>query len=211
MKPFRLTNNIRDAIIKDMIRHRFLKECTEHVTRRAQFAVKVYEDLYSTETRKQFDAIAKGWLPEKSSFIVVFAGNYTELNFNGSFDAHYNHKEYIFPDNMPVICKPFMAKDTRGTQKIYGAREDLACEYAKLNGERDDIVISIKESTKKLKAVLANFGSTGPLVEMWPEIGPFLKPYAKEPPISLPAIPVNLLNDTFKLPVEEKMQLQENI
>jgi hypothetical protein len=205
MKTFRLTAAIRDEIIEDMISHRYLEECHEHIMHMKCFAEAVYEDIYSEKTRAEFEALPKGWLPESTMIKVIFGNSHAELNFNGLFETRYSNQEFSFLKDFDTkvyqpISKRLPDKDKGSWIKRYEANSSMAIEYDQLINDRKTIIAEMKDSKTKLGGVLNSFSSSGPLVESWPEIAPFLKKFIKEP-APLPAIPVESFNATFKLPI----------
>jgi hypothetical protein len=197
----RLTNEIRDEIKAAVLRHRFGKELAGLVKDRAKFARAVYDNVFSTADRKRMNDLPDGWLPSTGSVAFKAATTYVDLNLSGRFSGELNSS--LPPtkgDDRVWLSIPTNRKN--GCLVTYEADHLLAIRWAELEAAFRDIEARHREAKSQLSAALAKASTMARLIELWPEMAPFCKPYEAVAP-SLPSIPTSRLNALLDLPVSE--------
>jgi hypothetical protein len=199
-KSVRITVYMRDRIVNDMLKHRFGPEVEALIDARAAFAEAVYRDVYDDVTRAKMAKLPQGWLPERSSIGAQFGGGsrYDVIDFNG----HGLGSSAQLAEKRDAILRRHIYRHQHGPWKAYEPTDALAIRHAELDAARRDLETRISDAERKAKAAVDGASTTGRLVEMWPEAAPFVAAVAPSP-VKLPAIPVDALNEMFRLPVEE--------
>jgi hypothetical protein len=195
----RLTKEIREAITKDLIKHRFEDTVKDVYAQRAALADAVYRDIYTKAQREQIEALPEGMLPSVDDLSVNFGTSYTNVYFSG----------YTYGDLTKVISadrtgcyRRVWYKHKSGSVKVYDATHKLAIEYDRLQGVKADLEKEIDAARRASMGAMASVGTVKRLIEAWPEIAPFAKRFDAERP-SLPMIQTDRLNDILGLPVSE--------
>ena len=197
----RLTNSIRDKIIQDLIDHRFTKEAEELAKKRARFAKKVYNDVYSEYQRRKMNALPDGWLPVKNSVKVKFGSEIDQCYASGElYLPHISRRQFVevvkgwlvptCDDGYNVIKKQYEHGDSF-------TKERNALENAKL-----ELRDKIEETYRNAKAAVYSATTVNKLINAWPEVEPFVRKYIKTEGTSIPAIKVEKLNAMLGLPPE---------
>lgn len=201
MATTKLTNWMREAIVKAVVQHRFAEPATDIVKRRAALAAKVYDDLYSAADQKKMAALPRGWLPEDSDLHVRFGvGSHDHLSFNG---ATYGSVSQVLPNALETVKRRVLADHVRGCVKTYDGAHPMTVEYDAINADQKALAAEIDAAKKQATAAVASASTTKRLTDLWPEIAPFVAKYEDASPPALPALPTDQLNALFKLPVAE--------
>lgn len=193
----RLTKEIREAIAKDLIKHRFEYTVKGVYAERAALADAVYRDIYTKAHRDQIEALPEGMLPSVDEVSVNFGTSFTHVYFSG----------YTYGDLNKIISADRTSSYRRvhyehkgGSVKVYDATHKLAIEYERLRGVVGDLVKEVDEARRAALAAMASVGTVNRLIEVWPEIEPFAKRFDTERP-QLPMIQTDQLNKILDLPV----------
>lgn len=199
-KSVRITTYMRDRIVNDMLKHRFGPEVEALVDARAVFVDAVYCDVYDDVTRAKMAKLPKGWLPESHAIGAQFGGGsrYDVISFNG----HGLGAAARLAVRRDEISRRHINNHRHGPWKAYEPSDALALRHAELDAARRDLETRIADAERKAKAAVDGASTTGRLAEMWPEVAPFIAAVAPAT-VKLPAIPVDALNEMFRLPVEE--------
>jgi hypothetical protein len=194
----RLTKDIRDEIVMDLLRHSFKDRIEALYAERSALAQKIYEDAFSADARKKMQALPDGWLPEVNSINVRLGSDYTSFEFSGGLYGDINR---IMKCKQPESRRiPF--KFRGGCVASYEATHSLALEHERIGNLRKSLWEEI-ESAKRAATTAVNAVSTVKrLIEVWPEVDPFASKHSTEKP-QLPAVPTAQLNKILGLPVEE--------
>jgi len=198
----KLTNWMREAIVKAVVQHRFAEPAMAIVARRAALAAKVYDDLYSAADQKKMAALPAGWLPEDDDLYAQFGvGGYERLAFSG---AAYGSAGKVLAEPLTTSVRRFASIHTRGRcVKSYDGSHPLAVEYEGINGDQKELESQIDAATRQATAAVGSASTIKRLIDLWPEIAPFASEYEDAAKPSLPALPTDQLNALFKLPVVE--------
>lgn len=195
----RLTKEIREAIAKDLIKHRFEDAVKSLYAKRAALADAVYRDLYTKAQRDQIDALPEGMLPTTDDISVNFGTAYTRVYFSGHT---YGDLNKIVHADRASSYRRVHYKHKDGSVKVYEATHKLAIEHERLSGVMSDLVKQIDEARRAAMVAMASVGSVKRLIEAWPEIEPFAKRFDTERP-QLPMTQTDQLNKILDLPVSE--------
>lgn len=196
----RLTNSIRDQIIKAVLKHRFSDEITTIIKERSVLADAVYNDIFKKSDRDIMQSLPEGWL-HNDGYLSVKIGEggwgYINLNFNGSFSTHLNS---IAGVSLETIYKRVPNKQSRGCAAVYAETSKIGTQYRDICNKIETLEQTIKDAENQLSAALSKATSIANLIKSWPEIEPFTKAFA---PVksNLPAIPTAQLNSILDLPV----------
>lgn len=199
----KLTKYMRDDIAKRLLSHKFTKDYLAIVEKRKAFAEELYNDIFSAEDRKKMYELPNGWLPEESSISFQIGGGsgYTNIRVNGSF---YSCELGNIMESIPPLFKRVPNKRRHGALKVYDTTSSFSIRYTKLENETQDLIKQVRDAQTKVESALASVTTIGKLIQVWPEIKPFTNKWINaSAEYKLPAIPVQDLNETFELPVEE--------
>lgn len=189
----RLTQDIRHRLLSKMLEHRFDKDRDALHKRKENLALEVYKDLYSPATIAAMKKFPEDAFPACSSIRVTFVDDTVCLDF---------------PDDTSHL---FFYRHTRVSCKVYEPRHAFSVEYFTIERELKALREEHDQVRSAGRATLNKVNTTRQLIEMWPEIEPFLKelaPVVDTPCIAL-AVPVDQLNKMFALPVETKAKPQK--
>jgi hypothetical protein len=202
MASIRLTTEIREEITVAMLRHKFSAELAELVADRAAFALAVYNDLYKPADRKRIADMPKDWLPTSSDIKYRCGHSYESTPFDGRFYGGLNSSLPKAKEAAKAIHMSFASKHVRTCVSSYDANHKLSIRHTELQARFKDISDRHSTAKSQVKAALARASTTGRLIELWPEVAPFCKPYEAAAP-SLPMIRTAALNAMLDLPVSE--------
>lgn len=197
----KLTTYIRENLAKDLLKHRFGDAAASLVADRAAFALKVYNDLYSEAERKKMAALPDGWLGKDSDITVQFGdgSGYGKLEFSGSV---YGDVHAVLKTPVDTVYRLVIHQHLRGCAKAYERNHEFAAEYDALRERQKDLSTQISQARRQTEAALTKATTLKRLVDIWPEIEPFVEKYVDKPK-PLPALPTNELNALLDLPVSE--------
>lgn len=207
MAATRLTNNIRESLLKKLLERAFKPRCEDFLKRAAAFAVKVHADVFGDDLAKMM-ALPKGWLPTDDDIMVRFGGDNTRLSFRGSLGSGgipdiFRRCGAPGGDNVYLL---FTSATHSTTAKVYNARDALSIEYEALINERNDLVEEISKASRTANAAMNSCSSIQKLISVWPEVGDFAKEFLVdgERKALLPDVPRAQLNAILNLPPEEQ-------
>lgn len=208
----RLTNSMRDRIADKVLRYKYPFNSgviQEFQKEAASIAQAVYNDIISESDRAKVEALPNGWLEEKEYIYVRFGSRHESLHFNGDLYSHITDYRLCSSTLKPRADSRDVKKRVPhfGSRYFaqYDARHDLSTRFQTFDRK---ISIFVEEYTKAvgvLKSTLCKCTTTRALVELWPEIKPFVievvgTPAASKPSVAL-TVPISTLNETFGLPV----------
>lgn len=195
----RLTKETREAIAKDLVKHRFAEAVQAVYRKRADLADAVYRDLYKASEREQMATLPAGMLPEVDDMGVRFGGVYTNVYFSG----------YIYGDLAKVATvdrngshRRVFFKHKGGCVKDYDARHKLAIQHEEVSGAAADLVKEVDAAHRAALGAISKVGTVKRLIEVWPEVAPFARRFDTGP-AQLPMIRTEQLNKILDLPVSE--------
>lgn len=198
----RLTNDIRDAILRSLIKHRFQPEIDAIEDRAQVLAGEVYEHAYDADTRAKMQDLPEGWLFKDDDFEAHFGGQRVRLGFNGYM---YRGADMAGLDNArPKVLRRILEQHRQRSLVSLAADHPLSKKFEAINQDRERLKEAIGMSRRKTRAALDAVSTVEKLISAWPEVKPFAERFVetKDSRPKLPAIPVENLNAALGLPVE---------
>lgn len=177
----RLSNYIREQVLNAVLKHAF--EAREKALEAEKFALgdAVYNDIYPEPLRKQMAALPDGFLPTDSDVKVQFEGQrFTHVYFGERRRIAKSH-EY-------------------NAARVYDAKHPLTARYDAWKKAQDDLDAEKSKAKSSAKAVLNSVPTVKKLIEVWPEVEQFARPFAVESPSRAIALPTRELNARLGLP-----------
>lgn len=187
----RLTNAIREDIVKKLIARKFKEKWEAEWKRKEAFVWKAYESILKAEERAWLLSIPNSF---RSG---LGRGSYRNMYFGGQVCG------WCSPEDKPLILSEEINKRLR-----FGADNPLTEEFNQINREIWALESQRRKAEREAEAVLKSVQTLKQLIEVWPEIEPFCpKPVAKES--TAIAIRRDELNNTFGLPVENNAHAEK--
>lgn len=197
----RLTNDLRDTIATDILRHRFNEQVDALIADRAALADAVYNDIYRKADREKMEALPKGWLPEETNIGVQFGApgsRYESLEFSGQFYGKLSALRAKREDERVTRRVPH--KHRSGCVKVYEEAHKLAIRHQEIDARQSALMAEYDAASRQTKAALVSVSTIKRLIEVWPEVAPFAARH-EDAPRQLPAVPTEKLNEMLGLPV----------
>lgn len=176
----KMTNEIREAIVKASLKHRF-KEATEKlIADRRALGDRIYEAAYNAEIRELMDKLPTGFLYEAP-----------EINFFPSKGSRRSSRLPLTKTRRFPLDAQYCYRETG-----FELSSKLELAYAKLMEREQKILEEQNQAENALRSTLAAYNTVKRLIEGWPEIEPLVPEWAK-------------LSDDRKLPVPQVKQLNK--
>ena len=203
MSTPRLINETRERIQKALLIRRFRKLINEVTEKRAHLINQVYLDLYTPEIRRKMAELPKGWLPEETGLDVRFGSSgtgYVRILFTGTFHGflqrYADYKKEVVCHRIQQRHKGHLRQELRRHTPVQAS----ASRNWKTSGNK--LEETVREAERTSMRMLQSTNSFTKLIELWPEIEPFARPYMTgQKPTQLPAVPIHQLNKLLDLPV----------
>jgi len=177
----RLTNFIREQILAAVLKHAFEAREKDLKERKQAFAKEIYNDIYPPKVRAAMAALPEGFLPTSDYLKVSFeGGSYTRVDFGESLPIANDHMY--------------------SAAKVYPPEHPFTARFIALDREEKDLKREKDEAKNNAKAVLESVTTVKKLIDVWPEIETFARPYAAESTSRAVALPVRELNARLGLP-----------
>lgn len=210
----RMTTHIRERLLKDLITRTFHDRAQEMTQERADFARRVYKESFSEKDHKLMASLPKGWLPTDNDIKVQIAHAVQQFHFNGgdkysslSEEFRLAGAERIEDDHLIV---PWNKYNGSPVIKVFDADSDIRKAHDDLTNRYEALIEEIKQARTATKKVLESVGSIKKLIEVWPEVEAFAKPYLTEGErrAILPMIPREKINAMLGLPPSASENVQ---
>jgi hypothetical protein len=127
--------------------------------------------------------------PKSDTLQVQFGGTYKSLEFPKDTASGTREERQFFYEHKNRCCISF------------DARHPLVTRYHKLEQAKKALREEIQKAKAAAHATLNKANSTKQLLELWPEVEPFIGDLVSNTPCVALAIPIPELNKTFGLPV----------
>lgn len=183
MASQRLTNYVREAILKAALDRAFKAREEELKAEQRAFADAVYHDQYPPELLSKMKALPDGFLLTDDDFRVRFGSN-----------------------NWERVCwgeRRIIAKKHEGTAIIYDDDHALSLRFNELERKDEELCAEKTAAERNAKAVLNSVTTYNKLIEVWPEIEPLAAPFkqneARATTFAL-SLPITQLNKALGLP-----------
>ncbi len=157
----RLTKLIREQILNALLKHSFEAREKGLKERKQAFAKEIYNDIYPPKVRAAMAALPAGFLPTDNDLTVSFEGG-------GCPRAD-------FGERLPIA----KAHEYNAT-KAYPPEPPFTARFIPLDREEKDLKREKDEAKNNAKAVLERGTTVKKLIDAWPEVETFARPYAAE-------------------------------
>lgn len=166
-KSIRLTNQVREKILADLMAAAYDKKLKAISDRRYALSVKVYNDVYSKAQRDAMLALPSGWLPKVKSIQVQFGGSSSDVC----------KREFPEGEEVPVPYKDKNSWGSTNILKVYDHDHKLTLEHDAVTDDIKALNSEMEASQAEASAVLYSANTTKALKESWPEIADIVAKY----------------------------------
>lgn len=182
MSTIRITVSMKDAIVSRLMTHAFNQREQELISADLELGNQIYADVYSPDTIAKFNEFPEGYFPEETDLAVRFQGvkDYVKVNFSRRRIAY---------------CHD------RGVVKVYDNDNEFTREYDRLSDIRKKLEDDKKRVRREAQAIIESVTTLKKLIEIWPEVKPFVAGLDEQDIRNLPMIPIRELNRELGLPV----------
>jgi hypothetical protein len=177
----RLTEELKSSIIQSLVRHRFGAEKDKLEKQRPKIGDAIYKRSFVSRDRLKMASLPEGWLPTTTSVDAQV----------GEF-----YRRFPLSDARPV---PYSRDRSRCLISLDVA-DPLAIRIQEFQDNWSDLMKRSDQARAEARSIVDSVTTTNKLIKVWPEIEPFV-PVGK--PANLPAVEVDKVNKTFKLPVKK--------
>lgn len=202
MATQRLTNDIRQSILSDVIKHAFQEKLNAMVLEEIQLASDVFDHVYKDDL--ELLSNSKPHLFYKSHGCKVVLGtDHHQLSFGST-----SFNQYVWCQ-LPVSFKaleksarpvPHAAANHRAIAQLTPTSK-MGRRIARAEHINDQFVETVRTAVTSAEAILKSTASFKKLIEAWPEIESFAKPYMNRGSSNLPAVQTTALNAMLDIPV----------
>lgn len=209
----RMTNHIREKLLKDLITRTFQARAQAQVDAQKAFAAEVYQACFTEKEHKLMASLPKGWLVMDDDIKVQIAHEVQTVHYSGTGGNSYLPSELSLAGaerkdaRFPI---PYNKYNGSPVVAVFDADHPLRAKADELRNSRQDLIRAIQEATTATKKVLESVGSIKKLIEVWPEVEAFAKPYLTEGErrAILPMIPRDKINAMLGLPPSPQENVQ---
>lgn len=177
----RLTNQIRQDILKALLDQRFEKEQNENKRQLDALGEKIYNSVYTPELLGLMAQLPGNSFRKVSRLTARFGTDYHSFNLPKVRELLHLHHQVCF--EIPLDS-------------------ELGKEYTDLRNKHNELNDKRSETSRKVLATLNSVTTMHKLLKVWPEVEPFVKGYLFSSP-NLPALPTQELNKLLGIPKNE--------
>ena len=186
----RLTNEIKDKIIDRAMANAFADGLKDVRKKLGALATKAYRANYATAAQEKASALSpEEWIARTNSVQIAF---YRENNANGTAGGHLTTERNIQVDK----ALPFRARDTLGYITVRDAA--VYATYTELVAQRSEIKATIEKLRTNIRTLVYSAGTIKKLIEVWPEVTPFIPAEAFALKPQLPATLASDINSSLR-------------
>ena len=177
----RLSNYIREQVRDAILAHSFSDREKALDAREKELALEFYNDLYPEAIRAHMDALPNGFLEVRSTIRVQVVGE--------------SYHSLDLPEKKRVAdCW------ASNPGKVYEADHPLGEKLRTYLKDRAQFKREREEAKTGAWAVLESVTTINKLIQVWPEVEQFARPFAVESPSRAIALPIKDLNARLGLP-----------
>ena len=177
----RLTNQIRQDILKALLDQRFEKEQNENKRQLDALGEKIYHSIYTPELLGLMAQLPGNSFRRVSNIMARCGRNYRSFNLPKVVELlHFHHQ----------VCVEIPAES------------ELGKEYFDILRKHDELRDNRTEMERKVLTTLNSVTTMHKLLKVWPEVEPFVKGRLFSSP-NLPALPTQELNKLLGIPKNE--------
>lgn len=208
----KMTNEIRKAVVRDILVYRYQKAMQALIVERQKLTVEVWEACFSKDKQKLLREAPSSFFYKSSNFNVQVSGRTLQFYTSGDFvdrDSYnpkfqptfYNQIKGKVPPPDPL---PLPYKSIHGTVGVIDSGTPLAERVMDVFNRSDTFEKEMATARAELYAALDSFTTVEKMIQIWPDVEKFAKPFIARPTF-LPATQINRMNTLLKLPpLEEK-------
>lgn len=198
MSSVRISAAIRDEIIANVMAHKFVVESATVTEKEERIEALEksrnqhgYEMVYSERARKRLEEAPEGWYPTATSVqVMVEDDGVVRVHFGRNRLVPFDHKDNNY--NKVVAIVPGEHPYFVAQRAVDEARQDLADFREELNRQR-------RSTTARVLAVINSVTTTGKLLDVWPEVAPFLPEMVSSSSGGVPAEFIGDLNNHLNI------------
>ena len=183
MATVRLNEKIRQAILKKLMEHAFTEEQKLLERDHERLAFDVYNDLYPADVQRKMKRLPANFFDTNASIMVNLGGQSVHLK-------------------VPKCPVGYVHYSTGYTPaRSYAADHPFSERHAGLYSRKKDLEDRAAVARKHAYSVIYSCATCKQLVEVWPEVEPFVSPFTKasSPQSVALMVPVKELNRQFGL------------
>lgn len=178
-KSIRLTNIMREEIVRSVLDHRFKAEEEAIADAFTALADETYAALLTKNDRAVIDSVPAGFLREVKSLFVYYGGMRHSARFSSEV-------------RIPYFLDDDYSNDSG--RRSFPGNHPLTAKFTRLTQAKERLRKSRSEAKLKAETVLAGVTTTAALIQVWPEIEPFIPEPTVGTGKNLPAVPMKDLN-----------------
>lgn len=198
----RLTNPLRQSILSDVIKHAFHDKFAAMIADEIQLSHDIFDHIFKNDL--ELLANAKPHLfPRQTNYRLMANNEHHRMSFSGpSFNIY---SLYHLPLSYKTLDKaerpiPFSVYSDRPTTQL-DATSKMGRRLMKAEARNDQFIQTVRSAVTSANAILHSTASFSKLIDAWPEIESFAKPYMNQGSSNLPAVQTTALNAMLDIPV----------
>jgi hypothetical protein len=156
-KSIRLTNQVREEILKTLLDKGFSEKKKALEARRNELSIKVYNDVFSKKDFDLMQSLPQGWLPGVTEMKVQFGGTFSGVC----------QRQFQEPVRMP---HKHVSYGSTNILKVYEDSHKYTVENDKITDDVRMLKSEMIKAEAQTKAVLYSCNTTRALKDAWPEI-----------------------------------------
>lgn len=214
MASVKLTNVMRDQIIRDVMGYRFNTEFNGLLALQAELNKKIYEDVFTKELRELLTQMPDSWKSKDGNFNVSIGGTVYRINVGEVVLLQEANRRFRRgPEKRDDTVKPIklyfdlpaVVVYSSNVFKVYSARDEIGIAFNKHTQLVEKYAEEVNQAKHELHSVVHGTTTTKQLIEAWPEIEPFVNKVMGVTAVTSTGVIIRRdeLNDRFHLPVKE--------
>lgn len=198
-----IKNSTVGGITQALLQHRFKDDVQSLREDARALAHDIAQSRLSDEEKRLIAVVPQSWLCAISGIYVEAPYLRLKLGFGMNL-----HVERMALGKVETILSPISVGGTWSSQPsiIIGGKpgDDALIERAtRISDRLTQLESAIKTARAKTSGTIGQFTTVKKLIEGWPEIEPFARPYLEtKTRIQLPAVQLTEMNDLLDLPVD---------
>lgn len=161
MGATRLTKFMRSKVLERLVDHAFKDRRKGIVAMRYDLGDLVYADLYPTKDRAAMAKLPAGFLPEQDAVQVTFGGQWYNICFRKVVRVAVSHSS--------------------GRSRDYPSDHMFADMQSEISKHTSDLRADEELARAEAKAALNSCSTVKQLLELWPEVEPFVSDFVVTP------------------------------
>jgi len=199
----RVTNALRDEILKDLVEQATMKEIAAYNRLAGRVAKKVWMKLHTPAQRKLMEEAPDGAFHTRETFTVSIKipGSHrvgkTRLDVGSAYcDTCYGSYRAAVKESHPVFA---CYSNGACVDAVADLDESLQKQILDLEEERKRISDKRVDLRQRIYTMLRGFNTVKQLEERWPEVMPFVQKHLPPEPLQLPDVKFSEMNELLGL------------